>query len=69
MSLLWPFHNVAALEEDVAVPVELVRAPVAPPFQPLQRRTGSIVPRDAAFDYRNSPSLMGGQRVPYRTQT
>lgn len=47
---------------------ELVRAPTVPPFRPLQRRVNSIVPRDGAFDYRNSPSLMGGQRVPYRTQ-
>lgn len=41
-----------------------------PPFSPLQRRsTSAIVYREGAFDYRNSPSIMGGQRVSYRTQT
>jgi hypothetical protein len=56
--------------DDIAkAPAELVRAPTVPPFRPLQRRASSIVPRDGSFDYRNSPSLMGGQRVPYRTQT
>jgi hypothetical protein len=62
-------HQDAELEDLVDTPAELVRAPTAPPFRPLQRRIGSIVPRDGAFDYRKSPSLMGGQRVPYRTQT
>ena len=41
----------------------------APPFRPLQRRISTIVHRAGAFDFRNSPSLMGGERVPYRTPT
>ena len=57
------------LDDAIDAQPDLVRAPTAPPFRPLQRRASTIVPRDGAFDYRNSPSLMGGQRVPYRTQT
>lgn len=57
------------INDVVEAPAELVRAPAPPPFRPLQRRVNTIVPRDGAFDYRNSPSLMGRQRVPYRTQT
>jgi hypothetical protein len=60
--------NQDLVEDVIEAPAELVRAPTVPPFRPLQRRASSIVPRDGSFDYRNSPSLMGGQRVPYRTQ-
>lgn len=52
------------------VHAEVAQPRTAPPFKPLQRSSKSaIVYRDGAFDYRNSPSLMGGQRVPYRTPT
>ncbi len=51
---------------DVA-PAEIAQPRTVMPFKPLQRSSKSaIVYRDGAFDYRNSPSLMGGQRVPYR---
>jgi hypothetical protein len=61
--------GLAVTDSDPA-PVDLVPPPVVPPFRPLQRRsTSPIVYREGAFDYRNSPSIMGGQRVPYRTQT
>lgn len=53
-----------------AAPAQIAAPRTVPPFKPLQRSSKStIVYRDGAFDYRNSPSLMGGQRVPYRTPT
>ena len=67
MSLLWPSRDSAALDDDVPAPVELVRAPVVPPFHPLQPRASAIVHRKGAFDYRNIPSMMGSERVPFKS--
>lgn len=54
-------------EKSNAVPPEIVPPRTAPPFRPLQRRSVSaIVYREGAFDYRDSPSVMGGERIPYR---
>lgn len=53
-----------------AEPAQLAQPRSVPPFRPLQRSSKSaIVYREGAFDYRDSPSLIGGQRVPYRTPT
>jgi hypothetical protein len=55
----------------LAIPVsfgELAQPRVAPLFRPLRRgNRGPAIIRAGAFDYRDTPSLMGGQRVPYRT--
>ncbi|QGZ41542.1 hypothetical protein IP92_00503 [Pseudoduganella flava] len=55
----------------LAVPVscgELAQPRVAPSFRPLRRgNRGPSIIRAGAFDYRDTPSLMGGQRVPYRS--
>lgn len=59
----------SGLEDPPDAPVELVRAPTVPPFRPLQRRVSPIVTRAGSLDYRNFPSLMGGQGVPYRGQS
>jgi hypothetical protein len=48
-------------------------APIVPPrtvpaFSPRQRSSrGVIVYRSGALDYRDHPSLVGGERIPYRS--
>lgn len=46
--------------------------PVAAPYRPspmsrAPRSRSAMVFREGAFDYRNAPSLMAGERLPYRS--
>jgi hypothetical protein len=49
-------------------PAPIVQPRTTPPFSPRQRSSKSaIVYRPGALDYRTHPSLVGGERIPFRT--
>ncbi len=57
------------MSNDSTMPLEIL-PPAGPAYhpEPMPLKTGSLRPvegRSGAFDYRNVPSMMGGQRVPF----